>query len=97
MRSKPTLSFLSVFTLVGAQWNFATLISHSDNERFSLVAQIADDFKQINGLFDDTINDICHHIQAYTTSNESFTYSQILCESDPRKFFEAMEVKIPDH
>jgi hypothetical protein len=73
------------------------LIPHSDNEHVSFVAQIADDFKQINGLFDDTINEICHHIQAYTTSNESFTYSQMRCENDCIKFFQAMEVKIPDH
>ncbi len=97
MRPKPKLSFLSVFTLVGAQWNFATLIPHSDNEHLSFVAQIADDFEQINGLFNDMINEICHHIQVYTTSNESFTYSQMLCENDCIKFFEAMEVEICDH
>jgi hypothetical protein len=45
--------------------NFATSISPSDNERFSFVAQIANDFEQINGLFDDTVNEICHHIQAW--------------------------------
>ncbi len=66
-RPKPKLSFLSVLTSGGAQWNFATSIPHSDKERFPFVAQIADDFEQINDLFDDTINEICHHIQAYTT------------------------------
>jgi hypothetical protein len=83
--------------LVGAQWNFATSIPHSDNERRSFVSRIADDFEQINGLFDDMINEMCHHIQGYTTSNESFTYSQMLCGNDFIKFFKAMEVKIPDH
>jgi hypothetical protein len=62
MRPKPGLSFLSIFTLVGAQWNFPTSIPHSDNECLSFVAQIANDFEQINGLFDDTINEICHYI-----------------------------------
>ncbi len=61
------------------------------------MAQIANDFEQINGLFDDTINAICHQIQAYTTSNESFTYLQMLCEADHTKFFESMEIKINDH
>jgi hypothetical protein len=61
------------------------------------VAQIANDFEQINGLFDDTLNAICHQIQAYTISNESFTYSQMLRETDHTKFFEAMEIEINDH
>jgi len=72
---------------------------------FPFVARIANDFEQINGLFDDTLNAICHqiqayttsNIQAYTTSNESFTYSQMLREIDHAKFFEAMEIKINDH
>jgi hypothetical protein len=73
------------------------LIPHSDNEHLSFVAQIANDFKKINGLFNDMINEICHHIQAYTTSNKCFMYSQMLREDDRIKFFEAMEVKIHDH
>jgi hypothetical protein len=72
------------------------LIPHSDNEHLSFVAQIADDFAQIDGLFDDTIHEICHHIQAYTTLNESFTYSQMLHENHCIKFYEAMQVKIRD-
>jgi hypothetical protein len=59
--------------------------------------RIANDFEQINGLFNDTIKAICHQIQAYTTSNESFTYSQMLCKADHTKFFEAMEIEINDH
>jgi hypothetical protein len=43
------------------------------------------------------INEICHHIQAYTTSNECFTYSQMLHEDDRMKFFKAIEVGIHDH
>ena len=96
-RLKPKLSFLSVFNSVGAQWNSATLNPHSENEYLSFVARIANDFEQINGLFDDRINAICHQIQAYTTSNESFMYSQMLWEADHTKFFEAMEIEINDH
>jgi len=93
-RPKPRLFILSIFNSVGAQWNFATLNPHSENEHLSFVAQIANDFKQINGLFDDTINAICHQVQAYSTSNEAFTYSQMLQEANHMKFFEAMEIKI---
>jgi hypothetical protein len=77
---------------------FATSNPHSEHKHLSFVAQrIANDFEQINGLFNDTIKEICHQIQAYTTSNESFTYSQMLCEADHTKFFEAMEIEINDH
>ncbi len=38
-RPKPQL-FFSVFTSVGARWNFATLIPHSDNECLSFVAKM---------------------------------------------------------
>ncbi len=51
----------------------------------------------MNGLFDNTINDICHQIHAYATSNESFTYLQILREEDHKQFFEAMEVELAAH
>jgi hypothetical protein len=61
------------------------------------VAQKSNDFKQINGLFDDTINHFCHHIMAFTTSNESYTYSQMLHESNHKQCFEAMEIKLDDH
>jgi hypothetical protein len=62
-----------------------------------LCCQNANDFKQINGPFDDRINDICLHIQAYTTSNKCFRYSQMLREDDRIIFFEATEVEIHDH
>jgi hypothetical protein len=51
----------------------------------------------MNGLFDNTINDICHQIHAYATSNESFTNSQMLREEDHKQFFKAMEVKLAAH
>jgi len=70
---------------------------HSEYEHLSFVARIANDFEQINGLFDDTLNAICYQVQAYTTSNESFTYSQMLREADHTQFFEAMEIEISDH
>ena len=93
---KLALSFFSVFNSVGARWSFANSNPLSNNEHISFVARIANDYEQINGLFDDTINEICHNIQAFATSNESYTYLQMLCEEDQIKFFETMEVKIND-
>ena len=94
--SKPKLSFLSVFNSVGALWTFAPQNHHS-NEQFSFVAQTSNDFEQIKCLFDDTINKFCHHVLAFTASNEAFTYSQMLQERDHKHFFEAMEVELNDH
>ena len=91
------LSFLSVFNSVGTQWNFTTSNLHSEHEHLSFVARLANDFEQINGLFDDMVNSFCHQIYAYTTYNESFTYLQMLREADHMKFFEAMETEIDDH
>ncbi len=97
-QQKPKLSFLSVFNSVGALWTFAPQNSHSNNEeQYSFAARISHDFERINGLFDNTINDFSHHIMAFTTSNESFTFLQMLRESDHMQFFAAMEVELNDH
>ncbi len=96
--NKPRLSFLSVFNSVGSYWTFATQDPSLDNDRFSYEAQILNDLDCLNGLFDDTINDICHHIQAFTMSdNELYTYSQMLQQDDHKDFFQAMEVELNDH
>jgi hypothetical protein len=98
MRPKPQLSFLSVFNSVGSFWTFATRDTHSKKEQFSYVAQILHDLDRLNGLFDDTINNICHQIHAFTTSdNECYTYSQMLRQNDYKQFFQAMENKLEDH
>jgi hypothetical protein len=76
---------------------FATRSYHIDNENFSFMAQLSNNYDCLNGLFDDTINDICHQVHAYATSNESFTNSQMLREEDHKQFFEAMEVELDDH
>ncbi len=95
-KPRPRLLFLSVFNLVGSLWTFATTSSHMVNETFSSAACFSNNYDHLNGLLDDTINDICHHVHAYATSNESFTYSQMLREEDHKQFFEAMEVKFAD-
>jgi hypothetical protein len=71
---------------------------HSDYEHLSFVAQIANDFEQINGLFDNTINEIYRHIQAYTQLPMKPPHIlRCICEDYHVKFFEAMEVKIDNH
>jgi hypothetical protein len=97
VRPRLPLSFLLVLNLVGSLWTFATTNSHTDNETFSFLARFSNGCDCLNGLFDDTINDICHQIHAYATSNESFTYLQMLQVYDHKQFFEAMEAKLADH
>ncbi len=73
-KPRPRLSFLSVFNLIGSLWTFATMGSHIDDNTLSFVARLLNDYDRLNGLFDDTINNICHQFHAFATSNESFTY-----------------------
>jgi hypothetical protein len=87
MIQQPRLSFLSVFNSVGSLWTFATTNSHTNDDQFSFAAHFSNDFDQLNGLFDDTINEICHQIHAYTMWNECFTYSQMLFQDDHKQFF----------
>jgi hypothetical protein len=59
---------------------------------------ISHDLYRLNGLFDNTINNICHQIHAYMKSdNESYTYFQMLQHEDYKHFFHTMEIKIDDH
>ena len=96
-KPRPRLLFLSVFNLVGSLWTFTTTSSHAARETFSFVVQLLNNYDQLNGLFDDTINDICHQVYAYAISNKSFTYSQMLREEDHKQFFAAIEVELADH
>ena len=96
-KPRPRLSFLSVFNSVGSLWTFATTTSHANYETYSFVARLSNDYNRLNGLFDDTINDICHQIHAFATSNETYTYSGMLREEDHKQFFKAMDVELADH
>ena len=96
-KPRPRLSFLSVFNSVGSLWTFATTTSHANYETYSFVAGLSNDYNRLNGLFDDTINDICHQIHAFASSNETYTYSGMLREEDHKQFFKAMEVELADH
>jgi hypothetical protein len=75
---------------LGSRWTFATMSSHIDNETFSF-------YNCLNGLFDDTIDDTCHQVHTYATSNESFIYSQMLREEDHKQFFKTIEIELADH
>ena len=96
---KQRMSFYSVFSAVGTLWCFASLsMPHFfDNKCHSFVTRFSNDYEKINGLFDDTINDVVHHVKAFTTSNESYTYSKMLKEDDYRDFFQAMLDEIEVH
>jgi hypothetical protein len=78
-------------------WTFATTNSYPVDEQFSFVACFSNYFDWLNGLLDDTSNEICHQIHAYTTSNQSFTYFQMLQQEDFKQFFRAMEVELDNH
>ena len=70
-KPRPRLSFLSVFNSVGSLWTFATTTSHANYETYSFVARLSNDYNRLNGLFDDTLNDIYHQVHAFATSNET--------------------------
>ena len=93
------LPFYYLLCSVGALWSFVTTTSPHifQNECHPFMAKISNNHERLNGLFDDAINDIAHHVQAYITSNESYTYKQMLKEDDYRDFFKAMLDEIEVH
>ena len=83
-KKKQASSYFSIFMGIGALWSFATLsMPHFYNSQcHSYVARVSNDYERLNGLFDDTINDVIHHVKAFSTTNEAFTYKQMLKEDD---------------
>ena len=98
-RNKPILAFFSIFCAVGTLWSFASSSCphFHNNVCHSFTARVSNDYERINGLFDDTMNDLCHQVKSFTTSNEAFTYKQMLQESDCKQFFMAMLDEITVH
>ena len=98
-RKIPILSFFSVFCAVGMLWSFTTPTSpHVHNEAcHSFTTRVSNDYERVNGLFDDTMNELCHQVQSFTTSNEAYTYKQMLQENDCKDFFDAMLEEIEVH
>ena len=98
-RKKPIMAFFSVLCAIGTLWSFATSTSpHFNNGTcHSFTTRVSNDYERIHGLFDDTMNDICHQVKSFATSNEAFTYKQMLKENDYREFFQAMIDEIEVH
>ena len=91
-RKKPILAFFSILCAVGALCTFATSLSpnfHNKDCHLS-TTRVSDYYERINGLYDDTMNEVCHQVKYFTTSNKAYTYKQMLNENDFKDFFQAM-------
>ena len=79
-RKIPILEFFSVFCAVGELWSFTTSqCPHFHNGAcHSFTSRVSNNYERINGLFYDTMNELCHQVKSYTTPNEAYTYKQIL-------------------
>ena len=89
---KLILVFFSVFCAVGDLWTFSTSLSlHFHNKSFhSFTKRVSNEYKRINGLFDKTMNEVCHQVKSFTTSNEAYTYKQMLNGNYFKDFFHDM-------
>ena len=92
IRKKPILAFFFIFCEVGALWKFTTSLSpHFHNEAcHSFKTRVSNDYKRINGLFDDNMNEVCHQVKYFTTSKEAYTDKQMLNSNYFMDFFQAM-------
>ena len=68
-RKKPILAFFSIFCAVGALWTFSTsLDSHFHKKScHSFTTRVSNDYKLINGIFYDTMNELCNQVKYFTT------------------------------
>ena len=98
-RKKPILEFFSIFCALGSLRTFSTSLSpHFHNKTFhSCKTRVSNDYKRINGIFNDTMNEVCHQVKYFTTSNKAYTYKQMLNEDDFKDFFQAMLEEIEFH
>ena len=98
-RKKPILAFFSIFCSVGSLWSFAasTMPHFQGDTCHSFVTRVSNDYERVNGLFDDTLNEVCHQVKSFTTDNENYTYKQMLKEDDFKDFFTAMIDEISVH
>ena len=88
----PILELFLVFCAIGALWSFT--ISQSphfhDEACHSFTSRVSNDYEHINGLFENTMKQLCHQVKSYTTSNEPYTYKQMLQKKYCKEFFNAM-------
>ena len=98
-RKIPILAFFSVFCAIGALWSFNTSQGphFHDKACHSLTSRVSNDYERINGLFDNTVNKLCHQVKSYTTWNEAYIYKQMLQLKDFKEFFNAMLEEIEVH
>ena len=96
---KLILVFFSVFCAVGALWTFSTSLSPNfHNKTFhSFIKRVSNEYERINGLIDDTMNEVCQQVKSFTTSNEAYTYKQMLNENYFKEFFQAVLEEIEVH
>ena len=83
-RKIPILAFFSVLCAIGVLWSFTmSQCPHSHNKAcHSFTSIVSNDYERINGLFENTMNELCHQVKSYTTSNKAYTYNQMLQEKD---------------
>ena len=98
-RKTSILAFFSVFFAIGALRLFTTSQSlhFHDEACHSFTSRVYNNYECINGLFDDTINELCHQVKSYTTSNKAYTYRQMRQEKDCKEFFNTMLEEIEVH
>ena len=79
-RKIPILAFFSVFCAIGALWSVTASQSphFHDKACHSYTSIVSNDYERINGLFDNTMNILCHQVKSYTTWNEAYIYKQML-------------------
>ena len=96
---KSILAFFSFFCGVGALWTVSTSLSPHFHIKccHSFTARVSDNYECINGLFNDTMNEVCHQVKYFTTLNKAYTYKQILNKNDFKDFFQDMLEEIEVH
>ena len=95
-RKIPILAFFSLFFTIGALWSFTTSqcpYFHNEACRY-FTSRVSNDYERINGLFENTMNELCHQVKSYTTLNEAYTYKQMLQEKDCKYLFNYMLEKV---
>ena len=86
------MAFLSIFCAVGVLWTFSTSLSPNFHNKgcHSFTIRVSNEYERRNGLFNDTMNELCHQVKYFTTSNEEYTYKHMLNKNDFKDFFQAM-------
>jgi hypothetical protein len=88
----------TIFCFGSLLLNPAAALESSAASAYTTVQSIAYQFDEVNMNFDNTCNDILHHVySAAKESNESYTFKEMLRQDDRDQFVEAMQKEIDDH